>query len=459
MEEYIEKLISQVRCKKARPYIEAEIRGHIEEQIEDNIDAGMNQEEAVKNAVADMGDPVATGIELDRIHKPQIAWSMLVIVGIVSLIGILIHFLLSRDINELAESGKYIPQSIYSYKNYYSGVIIGLALMLAIYFIDYSFIVKYSRIIGGVILFIGLVGVILGNNIYGVSTILNGKLQIVQLIMLYVPIYGAIMYKYRNTGLKGLMISVAWMLAPIIEAVLLPNIYLAFVLYVTMFPMLIIAVIDGWFTVPKKRAVISLCTAFALSPIVALGGLILSDGLLTGYQKARIHAWVHPGYESGEIGYMSHNLKEQIMNSIMIGSNSNGAEILGSGENYTSDFIFTYITGTYGILAGVLLCIAIATLIFMVFAAATKQKNRVGMLMGCGCGILLLVITGINILENVGLFPISQTFLPFISSGRYSIVLSYVLTGIVMSVYRYKDVYPRHFTVKSIMKKNVKVGQ
>lgn len=459
MEEYIEKLISQVRCKKARPYIEAEIRGHIEEQIEDNIDAGMNQEEAVKNAVADMGDPVATGIELDRIHKPQIAWSMLVIVGIVSLIGIFIHFLLSRDINELAESGKHIPRSMYSYRNYYSGVIIGLALMLAIYFIDYSFIVKYSRIIGGVILFIGLAGVILGNNNYGVSTILNGKLQIVQLIMLYVPIYGAIMYKYRNTGLKGLMLSVAWMLAPIIEAVLLPNIYLAFVLYVTMFPMLIIAAIDGWFTVPKKRAVISLSTAFALSPIVALGGLILSDGLLTGYQKARIHAWVHPGYESGEIGYMSHNLKEQIMNSIMIGSNSNGAEILGSGENYTSDFIFTYITGTYGILAGVLLCIAIATLIFMVFAAATKQKNRVGMLMGCGCGILLLVITGINILENVGLFPISQTFLPFISSGRYSIVLSYVLTGIVMSVYRYKDVYPRHFTVKSIMKKNVKVGQ
>ena len=26
-----------------------------------------------KNAVADMGDPVAVGISLDKIHKPQIA--------------------------------------------------------------------------------------------------------------------------------------------------------------------------------------------------------------------------------------------------------------------------------------------------------------------------------------------------------------------------------------------------
>ena len=33
MEEYMEKLISQIRCKKARPYIEREIKDHIEEQI------------------------------------------------------------------------------------------------------------------------------------------------------------------------------------------------------------------------------------------------------------------------------------------------------------------------------------------------------------------------------------------------------------------------------------------
>ncbi|MDD6657216.1 MAG: hypothetical protein PUE95_08000 [Lachnospiraceae bacterium] len=34
MEEYIEKLISQIRCKKARPYIANEIKDHIEEQID-----------------------------------------------------------------------------------------------------------------------------------------------------------------------------------------------------------------------------------------------------------------------------------------------------------------------------------------------------------------------------------------------------------------------------------------
>lgn len=35
MEKYLEKLLLQIRCKKARPYIAEEIRGHIESQIED----------------------------------------------------------------------------------------------------------------------------------------------------------------------------------------------------------------------------------------------------------------------------------------------------------------------------------------------------------------------------------------------------------------------------------------
>ena len=91
METYLEKLLSQIRCKKARPYIAEEIRDHIECQIADNLSEGMSYEEAEKNAVTDMGDPVEVGISLDRIHKPKIAWKLLVIVGILSLLGILIQ--------------------------------------------------------------------------------------------------------------------------------------------------------------------------------------------------------------------------------------------------------------------------------------------------------------------------------------------------------------------------------
>ena len=52
MEEYLEKLLAQIRCKKARPYIAEEIRGHIESQIEDNIASGMTDQEAVQFTVS-----------------------------------------------------------------------------------------------------------------------------------------------------------------------------------------------------------------------------------------------------------------------------------------------------------------------------------------------------------------------------------------------------------------------
>ena len=55
MEKYLEKLLLQIRCKKARPYIAEEIKGHIESQIEDNIADGMSYEEAEKNAENEVG--------------------------------------------------------------------------------------------------------------------------------------------------------------------------------------------------------------------------------------------------------------------------------------------------------------------------------------------------------------------------------------------------------------------
>ena len=57
MEEYLKTLLEQIRCKKARNVVEEEIRGHLEEQIEEYQMAGMDPKEAEKAAVLDMGDP------------------------------------------------------------------------------------------------------------------------------------------------------------------------------------------------------------------------------------------------------------------------------------------------------------------------------------------------------------------------------------------------------------------
>lgn len=68
--------------------------------------------------------------------------------------------------------------------------------------------------------------------------------------------------------------------------------------------------------------------------------------------------------------------------------------------------------------------------------------------MGCGCGMIFFVSFIINILENLGVLPLTETFFPFLSAGGSYIIVSYGLTGIILSIYRYKNIYPRHVKVK-----------
>ena len=64
------------------------------------------------------------------------------------------------------------------------------------------------------------------------------------------------------------------------------------------------------------------------------------------------------------------------------------------------------------------------------------------MIMGCGCGLILEMMTVTGILRNFGLIPAAQVFFPFLSTGSSGIVVSYILVGIVLSIYRYQNLLP-----------------
>ena len=60
--------------QKSRESVRREIEQHLDEQIGEYLMEGMEPEEAEKEAVKQMGDPVETGISLDRIHRPRMPW-------------------------------------------------------------------------------------------------------------------------------------------------------------------------------------------------------------------------------------------------------------------------------------------------------------------------------------------------------------------------------------------------
>lgn len=440
MEEYIRTLLEQIRSKKAKTMVEKEIRNHMEEQVKANETAGMTKENAVKAAIEDMGDPVETGISLDRIHRPQAAWGMIFIMAAVSIITILIHVAVGI---KAGEAGSWLISDYAARTG--AAVCIGFFLMLFVYRLDYSFMAGYAKIIAGVFLGILFLEVfVIGASVNGAKAWMAipgiGYISIINVMFLYVPIYGALLYQYHETGYGGIFKSILWMVVPVFIALRIPCTSLGLYLLFMMSVLLVLAVLKGWFLIDKKKFLIIYISALILVPIL-LVAVMMKTGMFTSYQQARIMFFLRK--ETSEYNYVGNLLKEYTAGSHLFGGSGN--DVIGFLPEYNSAYILTFLSSYYGMAAAILICALLAFLVAKVFQISLRQKNQLGSMMGLGCGLVFLVNLMINIASNLGLMmPAAQTFLPFFSYGGTGIVVSYILMGIVLSVYRYKKVLPAH---------------
>ncbi len=416
MEEYLNNLLDQIRCKKAHAAIREELESHISDQIEDNMEAGMTREEAEKAAVCDMGDPVTTGISLDQIHRPKMAWQMIALMAVIMLAGVLIHWMMGAPVACMQ-------------------TISGFCLMLFICHLDYTRIAAIAKVIAAGIILVGIYalffGVTFGGNIL-VASLLWLRISMFSFLMLYVPVYGAILYSYYGEGYKGLVKAALWAVPPLFIALMMPSLTLFLILSVCMVSLLVLAVVKKWFQVKQKRVVIG-----AAILVLAITGILQIAN--APYQMDRIRNFLAGDVESN---YVTKVLKNCFSGSILIGK---GVEELKTTlPDYNNSFILAYLTGTYGYIICAAVCAVLVLLIVAIFSIVFRQKNQLGMMMGFGSGMILFTNIAINLLENFGILPTSQTFLPFFSKGGSCMYVCYILMGVILSVYRYKDVYSVH---------------
>ena len=416
MEEYLNNLLDQIRCKKAHAAIREELESHISDQIEDNMKAGMTREEAEKAAVCDMGDPVTTGISLDQIHRPKMARQMIVLMAVVMFAGVLIHWMMGAPVACMQ-------------------TISGFCLMFFICHLDYTRIAAIAKVIVAGIILVGIYalffGVRFGGNIF-VASLLWFRISMFSFLMLYVPVYGAILYSYYGEGYKGLVKAALWAVPPLFIALMMSSLTLFLILSVCMVSLLVLAVVKKWFQVKQKRVVIG-----AAILVLAITGILQIAN--APYQMDRIRNFLAGDVESN---YVTKVLKNCFSGSILIGK---GVEELKTTlPDYNNSFILAYLTGTYGYIICAAVCAVLVLLIVAIFSIVFRQKNQLGMMMGFGSGMILFTNIAINLLENFGILPTSQTFLPFFSKGGSCMYVCYILMGVILSVYRYKDVYSVH---------------
>ena len=63
-------------------------------------------------------------------------------------------------------------------------------------------------------------------------------------------------------------------------------------------------------------------------------------------------------------------------------------------------------------------------------------------MIGLGSSLTLFINVGLNVCENFGLLPVTGSYFPFFSYTGGGIIVSYVLVGLALSVYRYQNVLP-----------------
>lgn len=442
MEEYVKTLLEQIRCKKACPMIEEEIRSHIEEQAGANMAKGMNAEEAMEAAVLDMGDPVETGVALDAIHRPQIAWDMILLMAVVGLTSIVIHVVIGMGADEI---GTWSPQTYVLKSIGYVGI--GFLLMLLVYHLDYSILGKYGKLLAlgclaGILFLSG--SMVMTTHLTSGTQIINGQLYLrigamafspKYLAFLYVPVYGAVLYQYRKTGWKGILGALLFMAVPVWFVWRIPCVSAAVQLLLILSAMLTAAVWKDWFLISKKIFLGIYWGIMVLLP-AAIAALAVRGSLFAPYQQARLQMFLNGSYN--EPDYVGRILSDYLAGSRLFGAGD--LSIAGELPDYYSNYILTFLSGCYGIAAACAICLLVCVVAARALRISLGQKNQLGMIIGLGCSLVLFSNTVINVAENFRLLPIAGSFLPFFSHSGSGIIVSYILIGFVLSVYRYKNI-------------------
>lgn len=102
IDEFLEEVVKEVRFKYDRKDIKKELLDHIEESIDNNINAGFSKEEASEIAIENMGDATLIGKELNKEHNIFLGYFYILIKNIFYFVVATMLVIFLKDILSLS---------------------------------------------------------------------------------------------------------------------------------------------------------------------------------------------------------------------------------------------------------------------------------------------------------------------------------------------------------------------
>ncbi|PES79978.1 cell division protein FtsW [Bacillus cereus] len=405
-ERFVSEVTNHIKSKEAKSFVATELDFHLKQAKNTWIEKGLSEEIAENKAVEQMGSPIKLGQELNKLHKPKVDWFLLILLVAAMGLGFLPIIALGHT-NDLL-------------MNKVIFVILGIATAIGMMLLDYR---KLERI-GWLFYTIGILILLAIKcfptiSVSGEALIKIGPLTI-DCLMTIPFFFLAWASFFNNSRLKFMHLLMLYVFSLYLFST--TAILLHIFIYITM-----VFVMLWWSKLGKKTA--WLITILPILPLIIRD--LFSWSAVKEYRIARILGFINPAHDQWDL-----RLQEAMSSAGWFGTYGN----IKSIPAIHTDFVFASLTYYYGYVLALIIVLILSLFAVRIMNIAYKINEGYGKLLLVG-GVTLFVVHFIcNVGMILGILPRVSISLPFISYGLVPTLFHAFIMGIVLSVYRRKDI-------------------
>lgn len=416
IQNYLETVAEQMRWKRARPVVIAELKQHLEDQ-RDAFDTE-GYENAEQMAVEEMGDPVIVGTELDCIHRPKPQYGLLLFTMLFALLGAVLRIWLTA-------SWEPYDMNVDPQKTMLAWMI-GVGALLCGYFLDYARLGLHGRKVYVVTLLIGVVTLMWSPRIMGASYYTR------YVTLLFPVVYAFWLYTCRRKGWIGLLLALAGGIPLPLICLQTPYLFGLLTLLLTGFALLVAAAWSDWFGIGRRNTL--LCVMLCTIGMVTMTCLSVFS---SGYASERLSILLHPEQDPLGRGYQACIIQE------VLGVSQWFGEGLGERSQYPfelqvpgcdKDAFLTTLIYKLGWLPFLLLVLVFLILVIWLLYRCVHQKSHLGKWVVLAVVSTLSMQALCSVTWNLGYTFYDASF-PLIV-GKLNSIINMWMIGLTLSVFR-----------------------
>lgn len=419
---YLDAVAEQIRWKRAKPVVLAELEQHLEDQRDTFASEGCANAEQL--AVEEMGDPVSVGTELDRIHRPKPQWGLLTLTVLLALAGAVLRVVLTADWSVYGENF-YLRRTVLAF-------VLGCGALLLGYFLNYVQLGRWGR----ALYFVGLVvGIWALTRSPGIS----GRSYYTSYVTLCYPVvYVFWLNTWRRKGWMGLAAALLGGVPLGMICMFGPHMFSLVMLFAVGTVSALLAAWNDWFGIGRQKSV-----GAVLLWKLAVAGVTAGSVFLSGDGFRRLAVVLHPERDPMGSGYQAGMIRKALETAQWVGTGEWSTAISGRPYETTvpgcdGSALLTTLIYKMGWLPFLAVVLVFGVLVVWLLSRCLRQKSQLGRMVVLAVVLTLVGQAVCSVAWNLGFTLYSSEFPLMI--GNLSSVVNMGLIGLALSVFRGENI-------------------